>query len=84
MNALYSEAKEQVEQAKSDERELEELRELKQDIERKEKQQASIIEHQVRLESVPAAAACAGTACRWQLGCGVPVSFPGCGFRWYP
>lgn len=47
MNALYSEAREHLEQAKLDERELEELRELKADVERKEKQQAAIIEHQV-------------------------------------
>uniref|UniRef100_A0A7S0WQ45 Kinesin motor domain-containing protein n=1 Tax=Chlamydomonas leiostraca TaxID=1034604 RepID=A0A7S0WQ45_9CHLO len=53
VNALYAEAKEQVEQAKHDERELEELRELKSDIERKEKQQAAIIEHQAkRLEEL--------------------------------
>jgi hypothetical protein len=47
VNALYTEAKELVEQAKSDERELEELREMRSDVERKEKQQAAIIEHQV-------------------------------------
>ncbi|KAJ9511982.1 hypothetical protein QJQ45_004434 [Haematococcus lacustris] len=53
ISALYSEAKEQVEQAKNDERELEELREMKSDIERKDKQQAAIIEHQAkRLEEL--------------------------------
>jgi hypothetical protein len=36
-------------QAKTDERELEELREMKADVERKEKQQAAILELQVRV-----------------------------------
>ena len=44
INALYIEAKEEV--SKADQAELAELREMKSDIERKEKQQASIIENQ--------------------------------------
>lgn len=48
INALYNEAKEIIEQSKVDASELEELREMKSDIERKEKQQAAIIENQVR------------------------------------
>lgn len=48
VNALYAEAKSEVEQRAGDLEELDELREMKADIERKEKQQAAIIENQVR------------------------------------
>ncbi len=48
INALYSESKAELEGAKADQQELNELREMKEDIARKEKQQAQIIEHQVR------------------------------------
>ena len=48
INALYNEARSDLEQTKADGEELTELRELKEDIERKEKQQAMIIENQVR------------------------------------
>lgn len=49
--AQIDDLKSQVETARVDAGELEELRELKKDIERKEKQQAAIIEHQVSLRS---------------------------------
>lgn len=45
--AQIDDLKAQLEAARVDIAELEELRELKTDIERKEKQQAAIIEHQV-------------------------------------
>ncbi len=48
VNALYTEAKEQLEQSRADEQELVELREMKADVERKDKQQAEIIQSQVR------------------------------------
>ena len=47
INALYSEAKGELEVSKADQQELTDLREMKEDIERKEKQQAAIIENQV-------------------------------------
>lgn len=47
INALYTESRAELEQSKADGEELEELRELKSDVERKEKQQAMIIENQV-------------------------------------
>lgn len=47
INALYVEAKSELEGTRADAAELEELRELKSDIERKEKQQAAIIDQQV-------------------------------------
>ena len=47
INALYSEAKAELESSKADQQELIDLREMKEDIERKEKQQAAIIENQV-------------------------------------
>lgn len=47
--AQIDDLKTQLEQARVDAAEVEELRELKNDIERKEKQQATIIEGQVRL-----------------------------------
>lgn len=47
INALYNEAKDELEGSKADQAELTELREMKSDIERKEKQQAGIIENQV-------------------------------------
>lgn len=47
INALYHEAQGDLEQSKADEAELEELRDMKADIERKDKQQAVIIENQV-------------------------------------
>lgn len=47
INALYSEAKAELEEAKTDQQELVELREMKSDIERREKQQAAIIADQV-------------------------------------
>lgn len=53
ITALYNEAKSDLEQSKQDQDELEELREMKADIERKEKQQAAIIENQAkRLEEL--------------------------------
>lgn len=53
INALYTEARADLEQTKADQEELEELREMKSDIERKEKQQAVIIENQAkRLEEL--------------------------------
>ncbi len=48
VNALYTEAKDALDQIKADEQELSELREMKADVERKEKQQAEIIHSQVR------------------------------------
>ncbi|KXZ52314.1 hypothetical protein GPECTOR_10g946 [Gonium pectorale] len=48
INALYVESKAELEQTRADTVELEELRELKADIERKEKQQAAIIDQQAR------------------------------------
>jgi chromosome segregation ATPase len=45
--AQIDDLKTQLEAARVDAGELEELRDLKNDIERKEKQQAAIIEHQV-------------------------------------
>ncbi|EFJ53111.1 Kar3 member kinesin-like protein [Volvox carteri f. nagariensis] len=48
INALYVESKAELEQSRADQSELEELRELKADIERKEKQQAAIIDQQAR------------------------------------
>ncbi len=51
INALYVEAKNEVESSRQDAAELEELRELKSDIERKEKQQAAIIDQQVGIPS---------------------------------
>ncbi len=53
VNALYMEAKEMLDQAKSDEAELEALRELKADIDRKDKQQAEIISNQVHTGDKP-------------------------------
>ena len=47
INALYNEAKGELESSKADQQELQDLREMKEDIERKEKQQAAIIENQV-------------------------------------
>lgn len=47
INALYNEAKDELEGSKADQAELTELREMKSDVERKEKQQAGIIENQV-------------------------------------
>ncbi len=47
INALYVESKAELEQTRADQTELDELRELKADIERKEKQQAAIIDQQV-------------------------------------
>jgi len=47
VSALYNEAKADLEASKADQSELNELREMKEDIERKEKQQAAIIENQV-------------------------------------
>lgn len=55
INALYVEAKNEVEATRQDAAELEELRELKSDIERKEKQQAAIIDQQVGMASLYAA-----------------------------
>ncbi|PNW82236.1 hypothetical protein CHLRE_06g278125v5 [Chlamydomonas reinhardtii] len=53
INALYVEAKSELEGTRADAAELEELRELKSDIERKEKQQAAIIDQQAkRLEEL--------------------------------
>lgn len=46
--ALYNEAKQEMADHKADQEELEELREMKEDIERKEKQQAMIIENQAK------------------------------------
>lgn len=46
VNALYSESKIDLEQNRNNEAELEELREMKADIERKEKGQAVIIQNQ--------------------------------------
>jgi chromosome segregation ATPase len=46
--AHIDDLKQQLEAARDDLQELEELRDLKKDIERKEKQQAAIIEGQVR------------------------------------
>ncbi|GLI62984.1 hypothetical protein VaNZ11_005841 [Volvox africanus] len=48
INALYVESKAELEQTRADQAELDELRELKADIERKEKQQAAIIDQQAR------------------------------------
>jgi len=48
INALYNELKETTENNKFDAAELEELRELRADIERKDKQQAGIIENQAK------------------------------------
>ncbi|MEW5314403.1 MAG: hypothetical protein WDW38_005908 [Sanguina aurantia] len=48
INALYHEAQGDLEQSKADESELEELREMKADIERKDKQQAVIILNQAK------------------------------------
>jgi hypothetical protein len=48
ITALFNEAKNEMEQAKNDKEELEELREIKSDIDRKDKQNAMIIENQVR------------------------------------
>uniref|UniRef100_A0A7S0Y9G8 Kinesin motor domain-containing protein n=1 Tax=Polytomella parva TaxID=51329 RepID=A0A7S0Y9G8_9CHLO len=48
VSALYNDSRAEVEQMKNDQEELEELREMKADIERKEKQQAVIIENQAR------------------------------------
>ncbi|GLC77793.1 hypothetical protein PLESTB_000955500 [Pleodorina starrii] len=48
INALYVESKAELEQSRADQAELDELRELKSDIERKEKQQAAIIDQQAR------------------------------------
>jgi hypothetical protein len=47
VTALYNEAKTEISQAKADKEELDELRELKSDIDRKDKQNAMIIENQV-------------------------------------
>ncbi|GAX81265.1 hypothetical protein CEUSTIGMA_g8697.t1 [Chlamydomonas eustigma] len=53
INALYSEAKAEVDASKADQQELTDLREMKEDVERKEKQQAQIIENQAkRLEEL--------------------------------
>ncbi|PNH02813.1 Kinesin-like calmodulin-binding protein [Tetrabaena socialis] len=53
INALYVEAKSEVDQSRADQSELDDLRELKADIERKEKQQAAIIDQQAkRLEEL--------------------------------
>ncbi|KAG2501877.1 hypothetical protein HYH03_000375 [Edaphochlamys debaryana] len=48
INALYVEAKGELDQTRADAAELDELRELKADIERKEKQQAAIIDQQAK------------------------------------
>jgi hypothetical protein len=48
ITALFNEAKSDMEQAKADKEELEELREMRSDIDRKDKQNAMIIENQVR------------------------------------
>ncbi len=47
VTALYNEAKTEISQANADKDELDELREMKSDIERKDKQNAMIIESQV-------------------------------------
>lgn len=49
ISALYNEAKADLDASKADQNELNDLREMKEDIERKEKQQAAIIENQVRV-----------------------------------
>ena len=67
VNALYAEAKADLEQATRDAGELEELRELRADVERKERQQAMIIESQARGGAdadAAAAAACVDSAAR--------------------
>ncbi len=46
INALYNEAKSELDVSKADQEELAMLREMKEDIARKDKQQAQIIENQ--------------------------------------
>lgn len=69
INVLYNDTKTELDSCKADQAELEELREMKEDVKRKEKQQQAIIENQVRgvgfrvcrdfnLRSKPAHAVC--------------------------
>lgn len=48
INVLYNDTKTELDSCKADQAELEELREMKEDVKRKEKQQQAIIENQVR------------------------------------
>jgi hypothetical protein len=56
-------------QNKFDAAELEELRELRNDIERKDKQQAGIIEHQVCARALCVARALKSAAHSWAVAC---------------
>ncbi len=47
MNALYEAVRSELDGVKQDQNELQELREMKDDVARKEKQQAAIVENQV-------------------------------------